>query len=65
MTIKVGDTVRWNSHGSHAEGRVVKIAHEDGEVSGFQYRATKDYPRYIVEVDGKKTAHTEDALSKV
>lgn len=65
MTIRVGDQVRWNSHGSHAEGKVVKIAHEDGEVSGFHYRASKDDPRYIVEVDGKKTAHTEDALSRI
>lgn len=63
--IKVGDKVKWNSHGGHAEGKVVGVAHEDGEVSGFHYKATKDDPRYIVEVDGKKTAHTEDALTKV
>ncbi len=62
---KKGDKVRWNSHGGEAEGKVVKVAHEDGEIEGFHYKASKDDPRYIVETDdGKRAAHTADALKK-
>ena len=65
MTFKVGDQVKWNSHGGEASGRIVRVAHEDGEVSGFSYRASHDDPRYIIEVEGgKHVAHTADALSK-
>ena len=66
MYIKVGDRVSWNSHAGHAEGKVVKVAHEDGEVSGFRYRASREDPRYIVQQEGgKHVAHTADALSKI
>ncbi|CAM3390028.1 Hypervirulence associated protein TUDOR domain-containing protein [Deinococcus saxicola] len=65
MAFEKGDQVKWNSHGGEAEGKVVRVAHEDGEVSGFQYRASKDDPRYIIEVaGGKHVAHTADALSR-
>ncbi|MDV6374344.1 DUF2945 domain-containing protein [Deinococcus arenicola] len=65
MTFKVGDQVKWNSHGGEASGKVVRVAQEDGEVSGFTYRATQDDPRYIIEVEGgKQVAHTADALAK-
>lgn len=65
MTFKKGDQVKWNSHDGEAQGKVVRVAHEDGEVSGFQYRASQDDPRYIIEVEGgKQVAHTADALSK-
>lgn len=65
MAFKVGDQVKWNSHGSEAHGKVVRVAHEDGEVNGFHYRASQKDPRYIVELeDGKQAAHTEAALSK-
>lgn len=40
MIFKVGDNVGWNSHGGEASGTVVRVAHEDGEVSGFTYRAS-------------------------
>jgi Hypervirulence associated proteins TUDOR domain len=66
MSIKIGDKVKWSSHAGHAEGKVVKVAREDGEVSGFHYKATPDDPRYIVELEGgKHAAHTEEALTKV
>ena len=66
MTIKVGDKVRWSSHAGHAEGKVVKVAHEDGEISGFHFKASKDDPRFIIELrDGKHAAHTEQALEKI
>ncbi|MEF2279564.1 DUF2945 domain-containing protein [Deinococcus sp. YIM 134068] len=48
MAFKVGDRVKWSSHGGEAEGKVVKVAHEDGEEKGFHYRASRDDPRYIV-----------------
>ncbi|WP_237724858.1 HVA1 family protein [Deinococcus alpinitundrae] len=42
------------------------MAHADGQVSGFHYQASKDDPRYIVELEGgKQVAHTADALSKI
>ncbi|SMB91133.1 DUF2945 domain-containing protein [Deinococcus hopiensis] len=66
MAFKVGDQVKWNSHGGEAHGKIVQIAHEDGEVSGFHYKASKDEPRYIVELEGgKHAAHTESALSRM
>lgn len=65
MAFKVGDQVTWHSHGGEARGTIVRIAHEDGEVGGFHYRASRADPRYIVELeDGKQAAHTEQALSK-
>lgn len=65
MAFKVGDQVKWKSHGGEAQGTVVRVVHEDGEVSGFQYRASREDPRYIVELkDGQRAAHTEAALSK-
>ena len=65
MTFKVGDRVKWSSHGAQAHGRVVRVARQDGEVSGFHYRASPDDPRYIVELEGSQlVAHTAQALSK-
>ena len=61
----VGDRVTWNSHGGQAEGKIIKIATTDGNVGDFDYRASEDDPRYIVETeDGKRAAHTADALTK-
>lgn len=66
MAFKVGDRVKWSSHGGEAHGKVVRVAHENGEVGGFHYRASKEDPRYIVEPEGGKlAAHTAEALSKV
>ncbi|MBC7798325.1 MAG: DUF2945 domain-containing protein [Pyrinomonadaceae bacterium] len=63
--LKKGDKVSWKSHGGEAHGKVVKIVHEDGSIEDFDYKASKDDPRYIVETDeGKKAAHKEDALKK-
>ena len=66
MTISTGDRVKWNSHAGQAEGEVVRVAHQDGEVSGFHNRASKEDPRYIVKLDnGTLAAHTESALTRV
>lgn len=62
---KVGERVTWNSHGGSAEGKVVKIATSDGSIEDFDYKASKDDPRYIVQTDeGKHAAHKEGALKK-
>ena len=63
--LQVGDQVTWNSHGGTAEGKVVKIAHTDGKIEDFEYKASKDDPRYIVETnEGKKAAHKAEGLKK-
>lgn len=62
---KIGDTVTWKSHGGQAEGKVVEVATEDGHIEDFDYKASQDDPRYIVETEnGKRAAHKADALSK-
>jgi hypothetical protein len=64
-TFKVGDKVRWSSHGGHAEGKVVRVATADGTIEDFDYKASEDDPRYIVETEeGKRAAHKADALTK-
>lgn len=61
---EIGDRVKWHSHGAEARGRVVRVAYEDGEVNGFRYRASRNEPRSIVELeDGAQVAHREEALS--
>lgn len=63
QTFKVGDRVAWNSHGGQAEGHVVKVATSDGSIEDFDYKASQDDPRYIVETDqGKRAAHKAEAL---
>jgi hypothetical protein len=63
---KVGDRVKWDSSGGEANGKIVKIATEDGKIEDFDYKASKDDPRYIVETDtGKRAAHKPDALNKI
>ena len=60
---KVGDRVAWRSHGGRADGTIVRIAEQPGEIGGFHYQASADDPRYIVETDqGKRAAHKADAL---
>ena len=62
---KVGDKVTWKSHGGEAHGKVVKVAMANGSIEDFDYKASKDDPRYIVETDdGKKAAHKAEALKK-
>ncbi len=63
--LKVGDRVTWNSHGGKAEGKIIRVATSDGNIEDFDYKASKDDPRYIVETDeGKRAAHKAEALHK-
>jgi hypothetical protein len=64
-SLKVGDQVRWDSSGGSAEGRIIKIATKSGSIKGFDYKATKDDPRFIVETaEGKQAAHKAEELRK-
>lgn len=63
---KAGDRVRWNSHGSHADGKVVRKITEDTEAGGRTVRASKDEPQYLVRSDnGGEAVHKPDALTKI
>lgn len=63
--IKVGDHVKWDSSGGQAEGKVVRVARESGEIKSFKYKASADDPRYIVETsEGKHAAHKAEELRK-
>lgn len=61
---QIGERVKWKSGDSFAEGKVVEVATESGRIGDFVYNASRDYPRYIVEIDeGKHAAPRADALS--
>jgi hypothetical protein len=62
---KVGDRVEWDGSGGVAEGKIVRVARESGSIKGFDYKASADDPRYIVETDeGKCAAHKAQELRK-
>jgi hypothetical protein len=59
-----GDKVSWNSHGSKAEGEVLKKITSDTEEAGRTVRASKDDPQYLVRSDksGGEAVHKPGAL---
>jgi hypothetical protein len=59
-----GDHVRWNSHGSQAEGTVERTITSDTEASGRTVRAGEDEPQYEVRSDtsGRTAVHKPGAL---
>lgn len=62
---KIGDRVKWNSHGGQAHGKIVKKQTEPTHIKGHKVAASKDDPQFIVETDeGKRAAHKPDALKK-
>ena len=62
---KVGDRVKWDSSGGQAEGKIVRVACASGSIKGFDYKASSDEPRYIVETDeGKQAAHKAEELRR-
>jgi hypothetical protein len=64
-TFKKGDRVTWDSSGGKTSGKVVKKAVTGGKIKDFEYKASKDEPKYIVETDeGKKAAHKPEQLKK-
>ena len=64
--LKKGDAVTWQSHGSTAEGKVVKKITADTEAAGRTVRASKDDPQYLVKSDksGGEAVHKPSALQK-
>ncbi len=62
---KLGERVSWESSGGTSHGQVAKIATTNGNIKDFEYKATKDDPRYIVETDeGKHAAHKAEELRR-
>ena len=61
-----GDHVSWKSHGSEAEGKVVREITEDTEAGGRTVRASEDDPQYEVESEksGGTAVHKPSALTK-
>lgn len=61
-----GDRVRWNSHGSHADGEVLRKITRDTEEAGRTVRASADEPQYLVRSDnGGEAVHKPDALDRL
>ncbi len=64
-TFKKGDRVTWDSSRGTASGKVEKKATTDGKIKDFEYKASKDDPKYIVETEeGKQAAHKPSELKK-
>jgi hypothetical protein len=65
--IKVGDTVRWSSHGSEAVGTVEKVITERTEAAGRTVDASEKEPQYLVrsEKSGGTAVHKPEALRTV
>ncbi len=62
---KTGERVTWTSSGGTSHGKVVHVATSAGKIKDFEYQATKEDPRYIVETDdGKHAAHKASGLTK-
>jgi hypothetical protein len=63
---KKGDRVTWNSHGGSAEGEVLRKIIEDTELAGWEVRASKNDPQYLVRSDksGGEAVHKPSALKK-
>lgn len=51
IPLKIGDQVKWSSHGGETHGKVVRIADEDGEVGKFHHRTSQEDPQYIVQLE--------------
>ena len=65
-SVKVGDTVGWDSSGGHSTGKVVRKLTSPTKIKGHSVAASKDNPEYLVESakSGKQAAHKASALKK-
>ena len=60
-----GDTVKWNSSGGTAHGKVVKKLIKPMDIKDHHVAASKDNPEYLVETEnGDRAAHKPSALTK-
>jgi hypothetical protein len=64
--VKVGDTVKWESSGGEAKGKVEKKVTSTTTIKGHKAKATPDDPQYVVksEKSGGKAVHKPSALKK-
>ncbi len=64
---KPGDRVSWKSHGSDAEGVVVRKITSDTEEAGRTVRASGDEPQFLVRSDssGGEAVHKPSALKRL
>ena len=63
--LKNGDAVSWKSHGGAAHGKVIRKIIEPTTIKGHKAVASIESPEFIVETnEGKRAAHTPDALTK-
>ena len=63
---KMGDKVKWSSHGGEAVGTVEKKITSESEAGGRKVKASEDEPQYLVksERSGGTAVHKPDALKK-
>jgi hypothetical protein len=62
---KPGQTVRWNSSGGEAHGKVVRKVTTPTRIKSHTVAASKNNPEFIVETDeGKRAAHKAEALKR-
>lgn len=66
-SVKVGDTVGWDSSGGHSTGKVVKKLTKPMTIKGHKVAASPDNPEYLVESEksGGRAAHKASALKKL
>jgi hypothetical protein len=63
---RIGDRVKWESGRAIAEGKVVEVATQSGQIGDFVYDASRERPRYIVKTtDGRLAAQRADALRHI
>ena len=64
-SFKKGDRVTWSSSGGNSTGKVVKKVTTDGKIKDFEYKASQEDPKYIVENEqGEQAAHKAESLKK-
>ncbi|MET8649211.1 MULTISPECIES: DUF2945 domain-containing protein [Nocardia] len=65
-SLRPGDEVEWNSHGSTAEGEVEEVITSDTEAAGRTVRASEDEPQYRVRSakSGRDAVHKPSALRR-
>lgn len=65
-SLRPGDEVEWNSHGSTAEGEVEEVITSDIEAAGRTVRASEDEPQYRVRSakSGRDAVHKPSALRR-
>jgi hypothetical protein len=62
---KPGQTVRWDSSGGEAHGKVVRKVTTPTRIKSHTVAASKNNPEFIVETDeGKRAAHKAEALKR-